>query len=269
MPVLKKMRFLLAVISQNLKATAQYSKVIITEFIANLLLVSILYAFWSAIARSGDIASLGYKNIYDLTTYIILANTLSGLMKIYLEYVSTIVQGNFIIHLIKPYSIFVMEGTSQFAIFISRIFTFLLPTIVVAILFLNFQLPNEPVTLLGFTLLIFSGFFVMLTFNIMYNMLAFLTTNAWGLFQLHIFVVGFFSGTVVPLSFFPPFLRVIADYLPFRTVISMPINYYLSGDVNLLIKTLFLQGIWSVIHILIAYIIWMKVIRKHLTILGG
>ena len=68
---------------------------------------------------------------------------------------------------------------------------------------------------------------VSFAFRFITNSLAFWTTDARGLIYLTNTFILFFSGFIVPLNFFPPALRAVAELLPFRALAHLPINVYL------------------------------------------
>lgn len=78
-----------------------------------------------------------------------------------------------------------------------------------------------------------------------------------------------FSGSTVPLWFYPEFLRNICNILPFRLMFFEPMAIYL-GDYRLsgAFRILGLQLIWILIFFLAERFIWFK-IQNSITIQGG
>ena len=57
----------------------------------------------------------------------------------------------------------------------------------------------------------------------------------------------FFSGMILPLTFFPGWLRLIAHALPFQSVIQVPIDIYLGKHAGAsLVGALALQAGWAI-----------------------
>ena len=59
------------------------------------------------------------------------------------------------------------------------------------------------------------------------SLLSFQITNLWGIFIASESVFAFFSGVTIPLAFFPPALRAVADRLPFACIVFAPVNLFL------------------------------------------
>jgi ABC-2 type transport system permease protein len=77
---------------------------------------------------------------------------------------------------------------------------------------------------------------------------AFWTVSVRGSASLAYSVISLFSGLLVPLAFFPPGLRAIADILPFRGVYDTPAMLY-AGSLTIRQALLGLghQGVWLAI----------------------
>lgn len=56
-----------------------------------------------------------------------------------------------------------------------------------------------------------------------FGVLCFYTTAAWGLNQIKSVVVGFLSGSIIPLTFFPGILGTILAYSPFSGISQNPV----------------------------------------------
>lgn len=87
---------------------------------------------------------------------------------------------------------------------------------------------------------------VSLAFRFLYNSAAFWLLDYRGVVTVSIVVSLFFSGMILPLGFFPVWLRTIADVLPFRAMIQTPIDIYLGKHTGAsLVGALALQAFWA------------------------
>jgi ABC-2 type transport system permease protein len=110
---------------------------------------------------------------------------------------------------------------------------------------------------------------VSFAFRFIANSLAFWTTDARGLNYLTNTVVMFFSGFIVPLNFFPPALRGVTEWLPFRGLAHLPISVYLGKvDGMTLAGALVQQAIWLVALAAIGRVVLNRMVRR-LAINGG
>jgi ABC-2 type transport system permease protein len=118
------------------------------------------------------------------------------------------------------------------------------------------------VTLVLATLISFSLSFIV-------NMSGFWLVDATGVIGIANVLLLFFSGFLLPLAFFPPFLQSIAAVLPFQTITSVPAQVFL-GKISgaALGSALLLQCFWLVVLGGIAAAVTRAAMQK-LVIQGG
>lgn len=106
-------------------------------------------------------------------------------------------------------------------------------------------------------------------FNICFGFTAFIFKNLWGSNMLKNCIVGFLSGSVIPLAFFPEAMKNVLSLLPFASLSYTPVMIYMgmySGT-----EVLFyigLQIFWCIAFWGFSKLIW-KIVIKHLCIQGG
>jgi ABC-2 type transport system permease protein len=84
-------------------------------------------------------------------------------------------------------------------------------------------------------------------FRFLYNSAAFWLTDIRGVVTLSLTVSLFFSGMILPLAFFPTWLRAIAHGLPFASIVQTPIDIWLGKHHGGgLAGILALQVMWAV-----------------------
>ncbi|MBN2983976.1 ABC transporter permease [Cohnella algarum] len=71
-----------------------------------------------------------------------------------------------------------------------------------------------------------------------------------------------FGGGVVPLWFYPDWLAVLCDWLPFRYITFEPIEIYLGLDASEAVKTMAMQVAWMAILLAIEKIVWKRAAEK-------
>ena len=106
-------------------------------------------------------------------------------------------------------------------------------------------------------------------FNICYGFTAFVFKNLWGSNMMKNTVVGFLSGSIIPLAFLPAGLNTVFSFLPFASLTYTPVMIYMgmySGTE--LLFYVGLQILWAVVFWLLSKIIWKCVINR-LSIQGG
>ena len=82
-------------------------------------------------------------------------------------------------------------------------------------------------------------------------------------------VPTFFSGTTMPLAFFPPWAATALRFTPFAATINTPVEVYLGivrgGE---LAVALVVQGVWALVLVVLGRIVLAAGVRR-LVVQGG
>ncbi len=85
-----------------------------------------------------------------------------------------------------------------------------------------------------------------LGFRFLYNVPAFWLVDHRGVMRLAVTVSLFFSGMILPLTFFPGWLHTFAQALPFASILQVPVDVYLGKETGAgLAGALALQAAWA------------------------
>jgi viologen exporter family transport system permease protein len=126
------------------------------------------------------------------------------------------------------------------------------PPFVVGALVFDLRYPSA-LDAVAFGVSIVLGVVVSLAFRFLYNAAAFWLLDYRGASNIAITVSLFFSGMVLPLQFFPVWLRAIAHGLPFQSMIQVPVDVYLGKHHGLaLAGVLALQAAWALALLFVA-----------------
>jgi viologen exporter family transport system permease protein len=110
---------------------------------------------------------------------------------------------------------------------------------------------------------------VSLAFRFLYNAAAFWLLDHRGILRLSVTVSLFFSGMILPLTFFPGWLHAIAQALPFASILQAPVDVYLGKHTGGgLAATLAVQAAWAVALLALARLALARGTRK-VVIQGG
>lgn len=113
------------------------------------------------------------------------------------------------------------------------------------------------------------SFLIYVLFDFCFGMIAFFTTYIFGLRMVKEALLGFLTGQLIPISFFPETVRRVFDFLPFSSMIYTPVMIYLGKYTgSTLMFMLLRQAVWVVFLYLLGSLIWKKV-TKRLVVLGG
>jgi ABC-2 type transport system permease protein len=149
--------------------------------------------------------------------------------------------------------------------FIFYIFSQAIPAVFISFVFFGLSGPVSIYAGIVFVLSLVMSVTMAFFIELILGMMAFYTSSGWGLQQIKVAIMGFFSGALVPVAFFPDWLKEIVNVLPFKDLVYTPIAVYLG---ILQEKALVSQLIWTIILFLISGAFYRLAIRK-LTVQGG
>jgi ABC-2 type transport system permease protein len=130
-----------------------------------------------------------------------------------------------------------------------------IPTIVLGALLFDLALPSGAAHWIGFALTVALGVVV-----------SFWLTDVQGVRTIQLSLLGFLSGFLVPLNFLPSAVREVAEALPFRTMMMVPVNVLL-GHQGVL-PAVALQLLWATV-LSIGAIALLQVAMRKVVIQGG
>ena len=119
------------------------------------------------------------------------------------------------------------------------------PPFIVGALVFHLRYPS-PGAAAAFVVSLVLAVVVSLAFRFLYNSAAFWLLDYRGVVTVSLVVSLFFSGMILPLAFFPDWLRAIAYGLPFRAMMQMPVDIYLGKYSGASVAgALALQAMWA------------------------
>lgn len=234
----------------------------------------VMYFVWRAVFDSSQNQNFMGFTMEDMTVYVFIS-FLTG----YLSYSDgafalgeEIVDGSVSMRMIKPCSFdmcFLFQELGNKVINYSIMFV----PIVLGIEIYRFVITGA----VQFNIVSFVLFFVSLQlaylinfyFNVCYGFLAFFLKNLWGTNLIKDVIVGFLSGSTIPLAFMPDVLQTVLTYLPFASLSYTPVMIYMNMYSPLQIAfSMLLQAFWLAVFVLVSKMIW-HFAMKHLCIQGG
>lgn len=110
---------------------------------------------------------------------------------------------------------------------------------------------------------------VVVAYTLILYVLTLKTINSSGLFFAASFIADFLAGAYIPLSFFPPKIKFIAELLPFGSMQNLPLRIY-GGDIAgaYAVRGILLQVFWLFALILTGKVLMQKAIKK-VVVQGG
>jgi ABC-2 type transport system permease protein len=129
--------------------------------------------------------------------------------------------------------------------------------------------PSDVSAILTFAVSLLLAMLVSFAWRFCVNITALWSADALGFARLGYTLAMFLSGFLVPVTFFPPWLRTIANLTPFPSIIEVPVQIWLgilAGPAAT--AALFQQAFWLGVMMLIGRLMLAAGTRK-LVIQGG
>lgn len=133
----------------------------------------------------------------------------------------------------------------------------------------HFGLPASGLHFLLFLLSLSMGTLLVTALTVLYPIITLTTMNEKGVVNIIITIGDILSGLVIPIPFFPNFLKIISQCLPFQYISDLPFRIYV-GNISISngIIGVILQVFWTIIVIMIGKLLLNKNIRR-VVVQGG
>lgn len=240
-----------------------------TQFFFGIMFIMVYLAFYESGSGTAPMEFGG------LVSYLWLQQALFSLISLLYkdtEIFDLIKNGNIAYELIRPKKLYFIWFAKIIGQRLSMVTLRCLPVLIVSFVLpkpFNLGLPVNVVGFILFVLTLIFGILLMTSLITLYHVITMQTLNEKGIPNIFITVADILSGSIIPLPFFPKFLQVISNYLPFRYISDLPFRIYVGhigiqeGLVGLLV-----QIIWTFIIILIGYYLTSCSLKK-VVVQGG
>ncbi|MNE44478.1 hypothetical protein D3C80_1387040 [compost metagenome] len=228
----------------------------------------IIYAFWQAVYENRT--TVGDMTLQAMITYTMLATLLNNFTSgVGNQLANQVRDGSVAIELMRPYNLLDKLVSLDIGFKISGIIREALPLLLIAYLFLGVSAPSSWEAVVLFILSAILGILIGTQLDLIIGILAFWLDYVWGLRVLRGAILLFFTGALVPITMFPEWLRTLSMYLPFQSMVYVPVTIY-TGQLTgmaafqaMAIQLLWLAGIFVGIRVAWSYAI------RRVTIFGG
>ena len=240
-----------------------------TQFFFGFVYIMVYFAFYKS--GSGNLP----MEIGALSTYLWLNQAFFSLINQYYkdkEIFDLIRNGDLSYEFIRPKNLYFMWYFKILGQRYSDVILRFLPIIIITSFLpspLNMTLPSSMESFLLFITTLLTGSLLIIALSTLYPIIALITLNEKGIVNIFMVLSDLLSGLVVPIPFFPLFLKKISKLLPFQYISDLPFRIYVGNiSINEGLKGLAIQIIWIIIIITIGYIL-MKKIMKKVIVQGG
>ena len=234
----------------------------------------ISYYLWMAVYGGSTTGVLGGLTKAEMIVYIFMTYVTSELIMIGIsdEISNDVMEGSVAMTLLKPIDYRMSLISKAIG---EMIYRFLAPVVFVWIglemykaLVLGMGVTSI-INILLYVLSMMMSFFIYVLFDFCFGMMAFVTTYMFGLDMAKNALLGFLSGQLIPISFFPEVFQQAFSFLPFSSMVYTPVMVYLGkyqgGELAFVLGR---QFFWIVFLYILGSYLWGR-ITKRLVVLGG
>lgn len=231
---------------------------ILNDFTAPIL----MFLLWLAVYRSSG-RTFGYFTLSQTFLYYLFITLTDLLISSYPEEDIGryhIKEGGLTNLLLKPIPYFKFIFLQELAwrtvrLFLALPFYFLFFLILKKYIIFNLNLTNLAV----FILLAPFSYCLYFLFKVSLGLLAFWVEEIGGLINLSSVAIILFGGQIMPLAFFPPLLKTISDFLPFKYFLYFPAAILLGNVLpKEIIGGFFQTAVWLIILFSLYRFLWRK-----------
>ena len=243
-----------------------------TGIFTYMLFVAVHYFIWLAVFdNQPEGATINGFTLTQMITYVTvgwIART-AYFTDIDYEIDELVKTGEISVYLLRPVNFQLMIIAKAVGQSLYRVSLFTIPVGAVLLIIFPVSPPENINDLLMFFLATFVGFLILVEINFIVGLLAFSFKSITGLIRAKYFLVQLASGLLLPLVFFPDWLRVPLELLPFQTIAYIPLRFYLGKiDQTEIASVLLFQLFWIVVLLILGKIVWERALVK-LTLQGG
>jgi len=257
------------IVSNEAKRFFVYHVNIYAGCLTALLALAGRFALWLALFTIGETDSIA--SFSETMTFFILADILMVWMASRFSDTigSDISSGDIAQRLIRPYPYHLNLFAGFHSTSITATITRIIPIAIATFIFIEFIPPYSTGIFILFLLSVILGCLIYYLVDLIISYSAFWLTDFWYLswFKNALFVL--FGGLVVPIWFYPNWLRDISAVLPFQFSIFIPIEIYLGRIMpNEMLSIFLMQLLWVAILFALERFIW-HTAQKKLVVQGG
>jgi len=236
-----------------------------------LFLFAQVYIWRALMGANGQVStSVGTVTLQDMVTYIIVSTTVATLIgNNVIDVIDARVRsGEIAMYLIRPMNFRNMLFSSTMGANLFNFLFILLPVLIFGVIAFGFMTPS-PANAALFILALINGIVISFFINYAIGLLGFLYMSIWHFRRFIGDLMSLFSGSLIPLWFFPGWLAKVSEFLPFPMTFYIPIQILLGkSDVLDCMLLIGRQLLWIVVLYGVAKLLWQGSV-KRLVIQGG
>ncbi len=229
----------------------------------------IFYYFWQAIFAHSGVTIINNYTFETMIAYYVLSMIISMFtwadIDNWLRF--GLKSGEVVTDYLRPLDFILTYLYTHLGMITMNVLISLVPTLVIAYLFIG-VIFFSGLNLLLFVISLVLAMAMMFLISMFVGFMAFWLTEIRGIIKVKETLIGFLSGSLIPLSFFPETVQKIFVFLPFQYLKYVPINIYLGiYSISDILLNLGIMALWVII-LYVIILIQSKYAFKRLTGVG-
>lgn len=241
--------------TQILKSLAYKFDVYGNILMQTIIMIASAY-FWKALFK--NTATIQGVTVETMMTYTVISSLISVILTCNVErrIMKSVEKGTVAIDLMRPVNIFHVYFAENLGSIVALIFQNMLPILFIGSIMIGIPAPASGQSFLLFCFSLLLAFFINWFLAVIFGMWAFTAISMDPLLQVKKHLIRLLSGSIIPLWFFPGWLKGILQCLPFIYLYQMPLELYIGRYTReSLIQGFLIQGIWVIgLYLLYRYL---------------
>lgn len=188
----------------------------------------VMLALWTAVARDAPIGRFGQREFVAYYLAALVVRQLTGAWVVW-ELNHEIRQGTLAFKLLRPVHPLLVYACSNVAAIPIRLLIAVPVALVLLFTAAGEHVTRDPLLLALFPVTVFAAWLISFLAMSIIGSLAFWFESATSLFDVWFGLFGIFSGYLVPLELYPPWVGAVARWLPFRYMLAFPVELLTGG----------------------------------------
>ena len=201
----------------------------------------------------------------EMFTYTIISSLMSCILNVNVEMriIQSVQNGSVATDLIKPVNLFGIYLAEDIGSSIMALLQNAIPLILVGCIFIQIPKPASISALILFLISFVLSYAINWTFASIFGMWAFTAISMRPMVEVKKHLIRLLSGSIIPLWFFPDWLRGILNILPFSYIYQMPLSIYIGKlDSSTIAFQFTIQIMWLILLSVIFIQIKKRVLKK-------
>jgi ABC-2 type transport system permease protein len=183
----------------------------------------VMLALWSAVARDAPVGRFAQRDFVAYFLAALVVRLMTGAWVIW-ELNFEIRQGTLAFRLLRPVHPLVAYACENIAAMPLRLGLSLPIAVVLLFTVGAARITHDPLLLALFPITVLGAWLITFLAMSIVGALAFYLESATSIFEIWLGLFGVFSGYLVPLELFPPWVTALARALPFRYMLAFPVE---------------------------------------------